>query len=117
LAPGNLSTHDVLHQASELSIEVLRHPLLIALDRLRQLRGIAVADCFRKRLDPRVDSHLDVLLAKLFLSIAEMRLRLIGDCGARGAHLTLDGRDRLACGFADSRGDPGYGWATRGGAA
>src|SRR5205085_906563 len=86
-------------------VEELGHPLLVATDALRQLRGLAIANLVRERLDSRVQGDLDVLLAKLLLSVTQVRLRLAGDGRTSRANLALHRSDSLACDLADGSRD------------
>src|SRR5581483_2592208 len=91
LISGYLSSDQRLYEPRQLCVEELRHALLIAANRLRQLCGVSVPDLGCERLDPVVDRDLDVLLAELLLRVAYVGLGLIGHRGTSRADLTLHG--------------------------
>src|SRR3954447_5023225 len=96
LIARDLLLDQLLDEPRELRVEELRHALLVAADTPCELGRLGIADLLRQRLEPRVQSDLDVLLAELLLRIAEMRLRLTRDqCPCR-PDLALDSGDRLA---------------------
>jgi hypothetical protein len=95
----------LLDQSWQLGREVLGHALLVTANAPREGLGVAIADCGGERLDAQVDGDLDVLLAKLLLGVAHVCLGLLGDERADGAHLALDGGDRLTGSLAEGGGD------------
>jgi hypothetical protein len=79
LLARNLLLDDVADKPLQLSVEELRHALLVAPVRPGQLGRVPVPYLLREALDSRVDRNLDVLLAKLLLSVPEVGLGLAGD--------------------------------------
>jgi hypothetical protein len=55
-----LSADHGLHEPRQLCVEELRHALLIATNRLGQLRSLAIPNLARERFDPVVNRDLHV---------------------------------------------------------